>query len=482
MDESIKTLTALIVEPGRKPYTKEISDTLKSLQHEVGGWIEAVYPFPDPVALICNEEGKLDGLPLNRALRDDNGEIYDIVSGTFLVVGLEEDAFRSLTPEELKHFDKLFESPEIFVRLNGKIISIPVREQPDGWMRDETPAIENKEPNKKQSGYKKLSLDGAAAKIKQIAESFSDPAAYAEMVAFKARFHQYSARNAELIYAQNPGASFLASYKRFSDMGWQVQQGQHGLKILAPAPVTFYKDPKTAEWRRLREADKATAQKIKAGGLETRQKMSFKLGTVFDISQTDCPPEQYPRLISVGQCSELHHAAAECLISFCEEKLHCPVQLADLQSVTLRGQYSPSEHRILLNDRLNDTQLISTLAHEMGHAMLHTLPEARELSAAQREIEADTVSILLAGHLGIDIPLPRKEHLASSWASYLEWRDGQIENGAVPEQLPDGEQIIDRASRVLETYSSDLEEYLQGLLTPGIELSQEQEDDQELEP
>ena len=102
---------------------------------------------------------------------------------------------------------------------------------------------------------------------------------------------------------------------------------------------------------------------------------------------------------------ELHHAAAECLISFCEEKLHCPVQLADLQSVTLRGQYSPSEHRILLNDRLNDTQLISTLAHEMGHAMLHTLPEARELSAAQREIEADTVSILLAGHLGIDIPV-----------------------------------------------------------------------------
>ena len=41
-------------------YVKEIDSDLKSLQHEVGGYIEAIYPYEDPVALVCNEEGKLE--------------------------------------------------------------------------------------------------------------------------------------------------------------------------------------------------------------------------------------------------------------------------------------------------------------------------------------------------------------------------------------------------------------------------------------
>ena len=55
---------------------KEIDSGLESLQHEVGGYIEAIYPYEDPVALVCNEEGELEGLPLNRALRDEDGDIY----------------------------------------------------------------------------------------------------------------------------------------------------------------------------------------------------------------------------------------------------------------------------------------------------------------------------------------------------------------------------------------------------------------------
>lgn len=46
------------------------------------------YPFEDPVAIVYNDDGKLMGLPLNRALRDESGEAYDVVAGTFLVVGL----------------------------------------------------------------------------------------------------------------------------------------------------------------------------------------------------------------------------------------------------------------------------------------------------------------------------------------------------------------------------------------------------------
>lgn len=69
------------------------------LQQIVGGYIEAVYPFVDPVAIICNEEDKINGLELNRALRDENGKVYDILAGTFLLVGLDEEDIASLTPE-----------------------------------------------------------------------------------------------------------------------------------------------------------------------------------------------------------------------------------------------------------------------------------------------------------------------------------------------------------------------------------------------
>ena len=57
----------------------------------VGGPIQAIYPFPEPVALICHEEGKLLGLPLNRALRDKDGEIYDIIAGPFFLCGAPPD-------------------------------------------------------------------------------------------------------------------------------------------------------------------------------------------------------------------------------------------------------------------------------------------------------------------------------------------------------------------------------------------------------
>ena len=77
-------MNVLMVEPGKAPYETQIGDDLQSMQALVGGYIQAVYPYEEPVALIANESGKLDGLPLNRALRDADGDVYDIVAGKFL--------------------------------------------------------------------------------------------------------------------------------------------------------------------------------------------------------------------------------------------------------------------------------------------------------------------------------------------------------------------------------------------------------------
>ncbi len=101
-------ITVLIVEPGKHPYTAEIPAGLESLQKTVGGLIEAVYPYEDEVALICCDEGKLLGLPLNRPLCDEDGAIYDIITGKFLVVGLTDDDFGSLSREMIEKYTEVF--------------------------------------------------------------------------------------------------------------------------------------------------------------------------------------------------------------------------------------------------------------------------------------------------------------------------------------------------------------------------------------
>lgn len=85
-----------------------------------------MYPFDDPVGIICNDEGKIFGLPLNRALRDENGEIYDILSGTFIVAGLTEDDFGDLTDEQVDKYMKMYHNKEMFIRKGQRIISFAV--------------------------------------------------------------------------------------------------------------------------------------------------------------------------------------------------------------------------------------------------------------------------------------------------------------------------------------------------------------------
>ena len=117
-------MTVLVVEPMKEPYVKEIDPDLHSLQAEVGGDIGATYPYSDPVALVCNDEGKLIGLDLNRGLRDENGEIYDIVAGTFLVVGLGEEDFAFLSPELIQKYTEQFKTPERFMQIKSSLVRI----------------------------------------------------------------------------------------------------------------------------------------------------------------------------------------------------------------------------------------------------------------------------------------------------------------------------------------------------------------------
>lgn len=120
-------MQVVVVEPKKKPMVQDIDAGLESMQKIVGGPIEAVYPFDEPVALICNEEGKLLNLPLNRALRDGEGNVYDIISGTFLLCAAppDSDHFAGLTDQQVKTYMERFSMPEMFLNVGGDLFVLP---------------------------------------------------------------------------------------------------------------------------------------------------------------------------------------------------------------------------------------------------------------------------------------------------------------------------------------------------------------------
>lgn len=124
--EKEKTIDVLLVEPGQYPRMTSIGSDLHSLQKAVGGDIEAIYPYDDPIAIVCAEEGKINGEPLNRAIRDEDNDIVDIIAGTFFVCGLGEEDFASLPKELQEKYEDKFHQPESFLKLGSRIMAIPM--------------------------------------------------------------------------------------------------------------------------------------------------------------------------------------------------------------------------------------------------------------------------------------------------------------------------------------------------------------------
>ena len=102
MEQNENTLSVLKIAPGQHPQQVEIDNDLKALQQAVGGSIDAVYPFADPVAIICNDEGKLLGLPLNRPLWDG----ADVLAGPGFLAGCDNEGNLTSLPQSAMDFYK----------------------------------------------------------------------------------------------------------------------------------------------------------------------------------------------------------------------------------------------------------------------------------------------------------------------------------------------------------------------------------------
>lgn len=121
-------MKVIVVEPMKPPAVREMENTLPAMQAVVGGPIQAVYPFEERIALICHEEGKLLGLPLNRALYNtETGAIYDVIAGTFFLCGAppEEENFGYLAEPQITWLSRRFARPELFWKMGERLLVLP---------------------------------------------------------------------------------------------------------------------------------------------------------------------------------------------------------------------------------------------------------------------------------------------------------------------------------------------------------------------
>ncbi len=308
----------------------------------------------------------------------------------------------------------------------------------------------------KRAEWKKKAIENqnmARDMILSVSKSYVDnPDNIAEVLEFASNFYKYSLHNMQLIYAQNRLATFIQSFEAWKQMDAHVQKGERGMKIWVPVKVTILHLP---DGNNVTLSDATSEQKklFYNGQIEGTQKLQFKIGTVFDIGQTDFPKERYPELYSMGYSSEEHAQIVNGLIKFCDSQ-GCVVSSENLSNIAGRGYYDPQNNCIVLNELLEDTQRLSTLSHEIGHMLEQH--GTRDISAAQKEFEADCISVLVQSHYGIELTDSRKSHLAAHYKKF----EAEMDSLDEKDRIEKTEQVLDASMKVFRQSVEQMDSYV----------------------
>lgn len=281
----------------------------------------------------------------------------------------------------------------------------------------------NKEDWEKE---KKEELDGLNNQIKDITENYKrSPEMLSELLIFKSQFYNYSFNNTVLIHEQNSFSTYVSSYGAWKQLGYQVQKGQKGMSIFVPVKTEVVKID--GKLKKLSELNAEQQMQVQAGQLETLSRTFFKVEKVFDIAQTNCPVEDYPKLFHVGFTSERHVKIYDVLKDY-SQSIGIPVYEKDLQSISLGGVNSKlqnGDNHIEINEKLKDTEKLYVLTHELAHGIMHEWQS--EKSTAEKELQADSVAIMLQKHYGLEITDKLKDHLTYSYEDCLNDKDFNLD-------------------------------------------------------
>lgn len=320
---------------------------------------------------------------------------------------------------------------------------------------------------------RKAEIKELAAKIDEAVKNYTlDPDALYELFLFKQQFREYSMNNVILIYKQREGALQVAPFSKWKEQGYNVRKGEHALKIFAPCLTSFVYDKDKNVICRLKDATPEQKKLITSGEYTVeRKKTGYTLVPVFDISQTDCPIEKYPKAFSqdfiLGNdvhattlfsiikdflCDELGHS-----VSFASDQERAQV-LNGARGVTIfpREDKSSEPVKILIDATLPENQQLKTLAHETAHALLHNphtnvdknteLPLA--LPRALAEYQAELCAGIVSQYYGIDSMRANASYIAG-WVNDVEVPEAE-KNKLLKQVLSTAEQVITYTDYVLE--------------------------------
>ena len=206
-----------------------------------------------------------------------------------------------------------------------------------------------------------------------------------------AKFHRYSARNIDLIYAQNPQATQVAGFKQWQKaFNRTVNRGAKAIRIAAP----IIKKLTPAEKKRLDTTDE-------------RAIVGYRYLPVFDVSQTSGEPVLSAKdfvkenLADHQNVTSLYNAFKDYLNQQTDLKVS-EVPLETLNGA--KGYFQPSTNEIIIGGDESDNALkLKTLYHEYAHSQLHGLKSAfKDRPRAYQETQAEAVAYVAMQNIGVD--------------------------------------------------------------------------------
>lgn len=239
----------------------------------------------------------------------------------------------------------------------------------------------------------------------QIDSYFISEDALKEHLQFMSNFHNYSPRNMALIESQFKGAQAVGSFNFWKSKGVSVKKGERGIQILVPTPIEYFK--RGEEWVQKRYANARERELIKNGALETQKRPFFKVGHVFEYTQTNAREKGFEVSKLFGQFHkdgniENNQDMMDALEKVADEVGYTILDEPRFELGTAKGAAFPTLKEIALNPRNTDYENVTTLLHELAHAKLHSSKESRAMTVPEREFQAEMVSYVVAHKFGID--------------------------------------------------------------------------------
>ena len=280
-----------------------------------------------------------------------------------------------------------------------------------------------------------------AEHLKEGMKNYLDSDQFKSFLDTMSKFHNYSLNNIHLLKMQNPNVTQVASFNKWkTDFDRTVKKGAKALKVWVPYQVKT-KIPENQKELNFSPSENEMDQKEIT---VTR----FKLGNVFDVSQTE--GKELPKAIheltgSVKDYEDLYRAAKA--VSMDNQ---VPISFEEIKRENTRGYYSPSENRIVISKKLKgEEHILKTIFHEMAHADLHKGTNAQygDDQYRKQELQAESVAYVVASHFGFDTSSYSFGYLAI-WAKDKNGFEDMVEQLQVVQK--EAKSLIDRMDAKLE--------------------------------